>query len=86
MPLIEEMENLLADGLRRKHSALSLRSVASLAPSIKTKEAMKELCKHLYRAGVKADVIRDRKTKPLPFSNAQRHLLWSTRKILKMRV
>ena len=57
---MEDMKNML-NGLRRRHSVLSLRSVASFAPSVKTKEAMKQLCRDLYRAGVTADVIRDRK-------------------------
>ena len=57
---MDEMKSLL-NGLRRKHSTLSLHSVASsFAPSVKTKEAMKQLCKHLYRAGVTADMIRKR--------------------------
>ena len=55
-----EMKNLI-NGLRRKHSALSLRSVASFAPSVKTKDAMKQLCRDLYRVGITADIIRDRK-------------------------
>ena len=42
-----EMQKLLLNGLRRTNSALSLRSIASSAPSIKTKEAMKQLCKQL---------------------------------------
>ena len=58
---IEEMKNLLLSGLRRKNSTLSLRSVASFAPSIKTKEAMKQFCRDLYRAGVRADKIQGRK-------------------------
>jgi len=57
---MEGMKHLI-NGLRHKHSALSLRSVASFAPSVKTKEAMKQLCKDLYRAGITADTIRDRK-------------------------
>jgi len=57
---MEEMKNLI-NGLRRKHSVLSLRSVASFAPSVKTKEAMKQLCRDLYKAGITADTIRDRK-------------------------
>lgn len=56
---MEEMKNLI-NGLRRKTSTLSLRSMASFAPSINTKEAMKQLCKNLYKAGVRADMIRDR--------------------------
>ena len=58
---MDEMKSLLMDGLRRKHSTLSLHSVASsFAPSVRTKEAMKQLCKHLYKAGVTADMIRNR--------------------------
>jgi len=56
---MEEMKNLI-NGLRRKQSAFSLRSVASFAPSVNTKEAMKQLCKHLYKAGVTGDTIRGR--------------------------
>ena len=40
-----EMKNL-------QNSTLSLRSVPSFAPSIKTNEAMKQLCGDLYRVGV----------------------------------
>jgi len=70
---IAEMKNLI-NGLRRKHSAFSLYSVASFAPSVNTKEAMKQLCKHLYRAGVTASIFGVERTKPLPFSNTQMHL------------
>ena len=52
---MEDMKNML-NGLHRRHSALSLRSVASFSPS-----ALKQLCRDIYRAGVTADVIRDRK-------------------------
>ncbi|KAF8421368.1 hypothetical protein EV426DRAFT_197025 [Tirmania nivea] len=57
-----EMKGLF---LRRKNSSsgLSLRSVASFAPSVHTKEAMKELCRQIYRAGVPAKIIQDRKDK-----------------------
>ena len=57
---MDEVKNLI-NGLRRKHSTLSLHSVApSFAPIVRTKDAMKQLCKHLYRAGVTADMIRHR--------------------------
>ena len=44
-----------------RHSTLSMHSIASIAPNIETKEAMKELCRDLHRAGVTADIIRERK-------------------------
>ena len=57
---MDEMKNLI-NCLHQKHSTLSLRSVASFAPSIKTKEAMKQ--QHHHRAGVTAlytaDMIRN---------------------------
>jgi len=63
---MEDMKNML-NGLRRTRSALSLRSVASFAPSVKTKEALKQLCRDLYRGGVTADNIRDRKDQAVTF-------------------
>jgi len=51
---MEEMKSLLLNGLHRKNSTLSLRSIDSFAPSINTKEAK------LYKAGARADMIRDR--------------------------
>ncbi|KAF8428560.1 hypothetical protein EV426DRAFT_714045 [Tirmania nivea] len=62
-PLLQDGGNknlIIANGLRRKHSALPLRSTASFAPSVKTKEATQQLYKHLYRAGVAADNSRSR--------------------------
>ena len=57
---MEDMKIVL-NGLRRRHSTLSMHSTASFAPNIETKEAMKELCRDLHRAGVTADIIRERK-------------------------
>ena len=55
---MEDMKIAL-DGLRHRHS--SIHSTASFAPNIETKEAMDELCRDLHRAGVTADIIRERK-------------------------
>jgi len=57
---MEEMKSLFLNGLRRQNSTLSLRSMASFAPSLKTKEAMKQLCKNIYKSGIKADMIQNR--------------------------
>ena len=56
---MREIKSLLL-GLRRKNSTLSLRSIASSAPSVRTREAMKQLCKVLHRAGVRGDMIQGR--------------------------
>jgi len=56
---MREIKSLLL-GLRRKNSTLSFRSIASSVPSVKTKEAMKQLCKILHKAGVRGDMIQGR--------------------------
>ena len=71
---MEEMKNLVLNRLHRKNSTLSLRSVASFAPSINTKEAMKEFCKNLFKAGVRASMIRDREVQALALFQGQNTL------------
>ncbi|KAF8435887.1 ankyrin repeat-containing domain protein [Terfezia claveryi] len=68
---IEEIKNHFLAGLRRKNSTMSLQSNSSFAPSVKTKEAMKRLCKNLYKAGVRADMIRDREDQAAAFFQSQ---------------
>ena len=63
---IDEVKYLIK-GLHRNDSAISLRSVALFAPSVRTKAAMKQLCKHLYKFGVKADMIRGREGHAVAF-------------------
>ena len=47
-------------GLHRKSSISSLGSIASFEDSINYKEAWKQLCRGLYKAGVTADIIHER--------------------------
>ncbi|RPB19318.1 hypothetical protein L211DRAFT_638752 [Terfezia boudieri ATCC MYA-4762] len=68
---MEEIKQYFLAGLRRKNSTMSLQSNSSFAPSVKTKGAMKQLCKHLYKAGVRADMIRDREDQAAAFFQSQ---------------
>ncbi|RPB18681.1 hypothetical protein L211DRAFT_692424 [Terfezia boudieri ATCC MYA-4762] len=68
---MEEIKQHFLAGLRRKNSTMSLQSNSSFAPSVKTKEAMKQLCKHLYKAGVRADMIRNREDQAAAFFQSQ---------------
>jgi len=58
---MEEIKAMLPKGLHRSNSTSSLRSVASFAPSVNSKEAWKQLCRDPHRVGVTADMIRERK-------------------------
>ena len=55
---IQDIQAMLRAGLHRRNSTSS---IASFAASINSKETWKQLCRDLHKAGVTADIIRERK-------------------------
>ena len=58
-------------GLHRTKSTVSINSVTSFAGSTKTKGAFKRLCQDLYKVGVKAEMIEEKKSEILNIFQSQ---------------
>ncbi|KAF8419516.1 hypothetical protein EV426DRAFT_644774 [Tirmania nivea] len=56
-----EIQTMLRKGLHRRNSTSSLRSIASFAKSVNSKETWKQLCRDLHKVGVTADMISEKK-------------------------
>ena len=68
----------MINGLCRKTTTLFLRSIASFASSINTKEAMKQLYKNLYKGGVRVDMIQGQEDLALAVKAQVRDLCYNS--------